>query len=78
MELENTDFSNTKASFLCHFAENDPYEEEEYVNLYKKSLQMANISAKHYHYPGTYHWFFESDQIDYYNEESSKLVGNEL
>lgn len=69
-----TDFSNTRASFLCHFAENDPYEEPKYVDQFKEALMKANIQATHYHYPGTHHWFFEANQGDYYQKQASELA----
>ncbi|MFW9928946.1 MAG: dienelactone hydrolase family protein [Candidatus Thorarchaeota archaeon] len=67
-------FTNTKASFLCHFAENDPYEEPEYVKYFLESLQKANVKASHHTYPNTHHWFFESDKTEYFNEGASKLA----
>ncbi|MFX1486389.1 MAG: dienelactone hydrolase family protein [Promethearchaeota archaeon] len=70
----DVDFSNTLASFQCHFAENDPYEETEYVNYFKERLQEANVKASHYTYPGTSHWFFETNQVKYFHEEASKLA----
>lgn len=70
----DVDFSKTRASFQCHFAENDPYEETEYVNYFKEKLQEAKIKANHYTYPETHHWFFETNQAEYYQEEASKLA----
>ncbi|UYP44201.1 hypothetical protein NEF87_000486 [Candidatus Lokiarchaeum ossiferum] len=68
------DFSKTHASFLCHFAENDPYEDPMYIDQFKEALKKANIQATHYHYQGTYHWFFETNQVDYYNKQASELA----
>ncbi|MFW9905875.1 MAG: dienelactone hydrolase family protein [Candidatus Thorarchaeota archaeon] len=70
----DVDFSKTRALFQCHFAENDPYEETEYVNYFKEKLQKAKIEANHYTYPETHHWFFETNQGKYYNEKASKLA----
>ena len=68
------DFSNTKAEFLCHFAENDPYEESEWVKTYLGELQKAGVKTTYYTYPDTYHWFVESDKEEHYNKEASKLA----
>ncbi|MFW9854437.1 MAG: dienelactone hydrolase family protein [Candidatus Thorarchaeota archaeon] len=68
------DFSNILASLQCHFAENDPYEEIKYVNNFKRRLQLANIEANHYHYPDTSHWFFETNQGEYFHKEASELA----
>ncbi len=70
----DVDFSNTIASFQCHFAENDPYEETEYVNYFKERLQEANIKANHHTYSDTNHWFFETNQVEYFHEEASQLA----
>ena len=67
-------FEKAKASFLCHFAENDPYEEPEYVKIFLDSLKKAGVSVTDYIYPGTHHWFFESDKKEHYKEAASKLA----
>lgn len=69
-----TNFSSTKASFLCHFAEEDPYEDPKYVKHYLNSLKEAGVNVQDYTYPGTHHWFFESDKKDYFKEEASTLA----
>lgn len=69
-----TEFSQTKASFLCHFAENDPYEEPQYVKMYLDSLKENGVNVASYVYPGTHHWFFETDKKEYYKEEASILA----
>ena len=69
-----TDFDKTNASFLCHFADEDPYEGPEYVKIYLDSLHKAGVQVTNYIYPKTHHWFFESDKKDYYKEEASILA----
>ena len=66
-------FNNIKASFLCHYADIDPYEGKN-VNYFKEALQKFNIDATHYVYPNTHHWFFETNQPEYYNVESANLA----
>lgn len=70
------DFENTKASFLCHFADQDPYEDPEWVKIYLDSMEKNGVQVTHYTYPDTHHWFFESDKKDYYREEASTLAWN--
>ena len=40
----------------------------------EKSLMSAGRSVKFYTYPGTGHWFFESDRKDAYNAAASDLA----
>ena len=67
-------FDNIKASFLCHYAEKDPYEGPENVKYFRESLEKHNIKAQYYTYPNTHHWFFETDNKEYYSEEASKVA----
>ena len=65
-------FAKTKAEFLCHFAETDRYEPLKAVNSFKERLRKADIKATFFEYPNTEHWFFETNQPDYFNEEASQ------
>lgn len=55
------------AHFLAHFAENDPYESLEAAQAMKADNLQVHI------YPGTGHWFFESNRPNAYNAEAAKL-----
>jgi carboxymethylenebutenolidase len=68
------DFSQSQAEYLCHYAENDPYEPPENREWLEGQLKAAGRPATFYTYPGTGHWFFESDRADAYNEEASQLA----
>jgi carboxymethylenebutenolidase len=68
------DFSASKASYLGHFAENDPYEPPENVDLLERALQQAERPVTFYRYPGTGHWFFEPDRSDAYNQAAASLA----
>lgn len=68
------DFSHSKAKYLAHFAENDPYEPAENVDFLQEALQKAGRPATFYSYPGTGHWFFEPDQTDAYDEAAATLA----
>ncbi len=68
------EFDKTKATFLYHFAEDDPYEGKELVTVYLDSLKKAGVKYTEYTYPNTHHWFIESDRKEYYKEEASKLA----
>lgn len=68
------EFSRAKAAYLCHFAENDPYEPAESVAELEQELQAAGKQATCYTYPGTTHWFFEANRPDAYDAAAAALA----
>lgn len=68
------DFTRSKAAFLGHFAETDPYEPPEAIAEVEKNLKSANRPVTFYTYPGTGHWFFEQDRPDSYNPQAAELA----
>ncbi len=68
------DFSNSRATYLGHFAENDPYEPESNVAELEESVRRAGRPVTFYRYPGTGHWFFEPDRTDAYNQVAATLA----
>lgn len=68
------DFAHARATYLGHFAENDPYEPAEAVEWLTNALSSAGRSATFYRYDGVGHWFFEPDRSDAYNEAAAKLA----
>ncbi len=68
------DFQQSKAAYLGHFAETDPYETEEGIQALEKNLRGANRPVSFYTYPGTGHWFFEKDRPDAYNPQAAQLA----
>jgi carboxymethylenebutenolidase len=68
------DFSQSKAAYLGHFAEEDPYEARSNVDELEADLKQAGRPVTFYHYPGTGHWFFEPDRSDAYNPEAANLA----
>ncbi|MCL4301203.1 MAG: dienelactone hydrolase family protein [Anaerolineae bacterium] len=67
-------FSTSRAVYLGHFAENDPYEPPSNVDELEESLRRAGRSVTFYRYPGTGHWFFEPDRSDAYDREAATLA----
>jgi carboxymethylenebutenolidase len=59
------DYSRASAAYLCHFAENDPFEPAESVTEMEQALQAAGRQVTVYTYPGTKHWFFEENRPEY-------------
>ncbi len=58
------DYSRSRASYLGHFAENDPYEEREYIEATESDLRRDGRPVTFHVYPGTTHWFAEADRDD--------------
>lgn len=68
------DFSNSKAAYLGHFAENDVYEPQSNVDDLEEALKRAGRPVTFYRYPGTGHWFFEPDRTEAYNQAAASLA----
>lgn len=68
------DFAQARATYLGHFAENDPYEPAENVAWLEKELQANGRTATFYHYKGVGHWFCEPDRVDAYDETAATLA----
>ena len=70
----NGDFTQSHSSFLFHFAENDEWVSAVSVRKLKKSLEAAGRNASYYDYPGSGHWFFESDRSEAFHPEAAAVA----
>ena len=52
--------------FQFHFAAHDDYAAASGIKKLKKTLNTAGKESEMSTYPGTTHWFFESDRADAY------------
>jgi len=68
------DFSQSKAAYLGHFAENDPYEPPANVDGLEEALRRAGRPVTFHRYPGTGHWFCEPDRPQAYNPAAASLA----
>ncbi len=68
------DYGSSKAAYLGHFAENDPFEPKSNVDELEEALKSADRPVTFYRYPGTGHWFFEHDRTDAYNQAAASLA----
>jgi carboxymethylenebutenolidase len=68
------DFSASRAAFLGHFAEDDPFEPPDNADGLKAALLRAGRPVTFYTYPGTGHWFFEPDRVDAFDENAASLA----
>lgn len=69
--LEQT---NTQASYLGHFAENDPYEDADYIEQLEQALKEHGRPTTFHTYPNVGHWFFEPSRPDAYDDAASQLA----
>lgn len=67
-------FSQSRAAYQGHFAENDPFEPQSGVDALEAELKAAGRPAEFYVYPGTGHWFFEPDRVDAYDAQAAELA----
>lgn len=68
------DYTRSQASFLGHFADKDKYVSQSGIKKLEKSLRQAGRPVLFNIYPGTGHWFFESDRPDAYDPLSAILA----
>jgi carboxymethylenebutenolidase len=68
------DFAATPAAFLGHFAENDPWEPDEFVQGTEAAMRAAGRQVQFHRYSGVGHWFFERDRPDAYNPAAANLA----
>ena len=53
------------AAFMGHFAANDEYEEQQYIDMMADALREKGISVTLHTYPDANHWFFETNRPQY-------------
>lgn len=69
-----SDFSRSKAAYLGHFAEADPYEPRQEVDNLEAALRRAGRPVSFHSYPDTGHWFFEADRVQAFNQTAASLA----
>jgi carboxymethylenebutenolidase len=62
---------STRSAFLGHFAETDPYVMVSGRKKLEKTLKAAGREVFFHVYPGTNHWFFESDRPEFQAEAAA-------
>lgn len=71
---QDIDFGPARAAFQGHFAEHDEFESEDDVNYLEAQLRLAGHEVDFHRYPGTGHWFTESDRAAAYVPEAAELA----
>jgi len=62
---QDIDFSGARSAYLGHFAETDPYVDDDSVALLEAELHLDELEVTFHRYPGTQHWFFEDDRPEH-------------
>jgi carboxymethylenebutenolidase len=68
------DFTRSKSRYLGHFAETDEYEPRAEVDKLEAALVAAGRPVTFHHYPGTGHWFFETDRVEAFDQAAATLA----
>lgn len=66
----------SRARYLGHFAQNDPYEPQANVDHLENALRRAGRPVTFHRYAGASHWFFEPDRADAYRVDAAELAWN--
>ena len=68
------DFSSSRAAYLGHFAEQDPFEPQSNVDALEHSLRQAGRPVTFHRYRGTGHWFCEPDRLQAFDPAAARLA----
>lgn len=68
------EYDRARATYLCHYAEDDTFVPAEEVAEMERELHAAGRPAIVYTYPGTKHWFFEANRPDAYDPAAAALA----
>jgi carboxymethylenebutenolidase len=71
--MEGPSLSRAHTPVLGHFAASDPYETDESVTAFEKTLRTANRDVDIHRYAGTGHWFAEPSK-DAYEADAAELA----
>ena len=62
---QDIDMDGATSAYLGHFAETDPYVDEDSLVLLEADLHLLGLDPTFHRYPGTRHWFFEEDRPEH-------------
>jgi carboxymethylenebutenolidase len=62
---QDIDFAHASSAYLGHFAETDPYVDDDELSLLEAELHLDELDVTFHRYPGTHHWFFEEDRPEH-------------
>jgi carboxymethylenebutenolidase len=59
---QDIDLLDSRSAYLGHFAEHDDFVTDDEIVLMEADLHVLGREVEFHRYPGTSHWFFESDR----------------
>jgi carboxymethylenebutenolidase len=62
---QDIDMIDARSAFLGHFAEDDPYVDQDGLVLLESELHLDDLDVEFHRYPGTRHWFAEPDRPEH-------------
>lgn len=62
---QEIDMADARAAFLGHYAEIDPYVDDDELVLLESELHLDGLQVEFHRYPGTRHWFAEDDRPEH-------------
>ena len=62
---QDIDMEDARSAFLGHYAETDPYVDEDGLVLLESELHLDGMEVEFHRYPGTRHWFAEPDRPEH-------------
>ena len=62
---QSIDMAPSRSAYLGHFAEHDRFVDDDEITLLEADLRLLDKEVEFHRYPGTGHWFFESDREAY-------------
>jgi len=62
---QDIDMADSTSAFLGHYAEVDPYVDEDARVLLESELHLDGLDVEFHHYAGTRHWFAEPDRPEH-------------
>jgi carboxymethylenebutenolidase len=62
---QDIDFAGASSAYLGHYAETDPFVDEDGLVLLEADLHLLGLDTAFHRYPGTGHWFFEADRPEH-------------
>lgn len=72
----NGNYAKSRSAFQFHYAETDEYVAVSAINKLQKTLKLSGKETEFYTYPGTTHWFFESDRPQAYQRDAAETAWN--
>jgi carboxymethylenebutenolidase len=71
---QDIDFAPARAAFQGHFAEHDEFDSQDDIAYLEAQLGLAGQPTEFHRYPGTGHWFMESDRPAAYVPAAAELA----